>query len=118
MHEVSVAAALLEAVLEGAGDLEAGARISEVHLEIGPMAGVSVPALAFAFEVAARGTLAEGAELVVQVDPVIVRCPACGAVTEYETLAFDCGVCGALSPDVTADNRLELVRLVTLDPCN
>jgi hydrogenase nickel incorporation protein HypA/HybF len=114
MHEASVAQALIDVVLEGAGPMGPGERIAEVHLRIGPMAGIAVPALAFAFEVAARDTPAEAAELIVQCDPVVVRCPACGATTEYETLAFDCGECGALSPDVTADDGLELVRLVTV----
>jgi hydrogenase nickel incorporation protein HypA/HybF len=122
MHEVSVAQALLEAVIEGVAADAAAAHVDpgivqEIHLRVGPMAGIAVPALAFAFEVAARNTIAEGAELIVQRDPVVVWCSSCGTTTEYETLAFDCGECGALSADVTADNGLELVRLVTAGPC-
>jgi hydrogenase nickel incorporation protein HypA/HybF len=122
MHEMSVAHALIEAVLDGAAvdaaepPVDRG-RVLEVHVRVGPMAGIAAQALAFAFEVASRDTIAEGAELIVQRDAVVVRCAACGVTTEYETLAFDCGACGALSADVTADSGLELVRLVMAGPC-
>jgi hydrogenase nickel incorporation protein HypA/HybF len=118
---MSVAQALVDAVQQGAAGAADGAdgpeRVLEVHVRIGPLAGIATAALSFAFEVAARGTLAEGADLVVQRELVVVRCSACGATTSYETLAFDCGTCGALSSNVTADDGLELVRLVLGDPC-
>lgn len=122
MHEMSVAQALIEAVLDGAAVDGADAlanpgRVLEVHVRVGPMAGIAEPALSFAFEVASRGTIAQEAALIVQRDPVVVRCASCGVTTEYETLAFDCSACGALSADVTADNGLELVRLVIAGPC-
>jgi hydrogenase nickel incorporation protein HypA/HybF len=114
MHEMSLARALVDAVIDAAGvDRALGdGLVREVHVRAGPMAGVTVQSLEFAFEVAARGTIAEGASLIVQKDPVIVRCDACGVTTEYETLAFDCGACGAPCTDVTAEPGLGLVRLV------
>ena len=64
MHEAGIADRILEVVLARAA--EAGAlRIGVVEIEAGDDCGVAAEALAFHFAEHARGTLADGARLVV-----------------------------------------------------
>ena len=60
MHEVSMAQALVQTVERSARDagLE---RVTAMNVELGPHAGVAPGALAFALQLAAEGTVAEGA---------------------------------------------------------
>ena len=63
MHEVSIAETLVRQAAQAARD--AGmARIRRLNVEMGPRAGLSRECLGFALGVVARGTAAEGAEVV------------------------------------------------------
>ncbi len=62
MHEAGLVDRILEVVLARAA--EAGApRITAIHLEAGPLSGVSEDALQFHWEEHAAGTAAEAADL-------------------------------------------------------
>jgi hydrogenase nickel incorporation protein HypA/HybF len=62
MHEVGIAQKLVS-VAEGAARQAGLRRIQRMGVELGADAGLAPDALGFAFEVVARGTLAEGAAL-------------------------------------------------------
>lgn len=63
MHEVAIAQALVSTMEHSARD--AGlARVTRLGIELGPSAGLTPDALAFALQVAGQGTLGEGAEVV------------------------------------------------------
>jgi hydrogenase nickel incorporation protein HypA/HybF len=59
MHELAIASAIVEMVVEVAG----GKRVSRVVVEIGKLAAVLPDALRFSFDVASEGTSAAGAAL-------------------------------------------------------
>jgi len=80
MHELSVALSLIDALTESLGT-HPDVRIEVIHLKIGPLSGVIEPALRSAFEIAAVGTIAEGAILAIQVPPIVLRCEECGQET-------------------------------------
>lgn len=61
MHELAVAESIVSMVDETA----AGRRVRKVTLEIGTLTCISADALRFSFELAAEGTSAAGAELVI-----------------------------------------------------
>ncbi len=65
MHELAVLRSIVDAVSEHAlGDV-----VTLVSLGVGVLSGVSPQALEFCFELATRGTVLAGAELVVDVLP-------------------------------------------------
>jgi len=76
MHEMSIAMAVV-------GQVEAAARRSGAHaalsvrLRVGELAGVVPDALAFSFELARVGTVAHGAELIVESVAARAHCGAC-----------------------------------------
>jgi hydrogenase nickel incorporation protein HypA/HybF len=76
MHEMALAQSLVEIIEEQAAR-DAFARVRKVWMALGALAHVDAAALSFGFEVVARGTVAEGAELVFDVRPARAYCLSC-----------------------------------------
>lgn len=115
MHELSVACAIIEGVVEEAERL-GGVRVKAVHLRLGPLSGVDRAALNFCFELAAEGTLAAGAQLRFEEVPVVAYCPACRCDRILaEPDALRCPVCFGPTPEVRQGRELEVVALEVFD---
>jgi hydrogenase nickel incorporation protein HypA/HybF len=94
MHELSIAASIVEAVTESASAYP-GARVKEVRLQVGALASVVEDSLQFCWELATEDTPLKGSALVIDKLPVIVHCDACGVNTEIEGVqSFCCPRCG------------------------
>jgi len=107
MHELALAQAVVAIAEEHAG----GRRVVRVELEVGRLRQVVPDALAFSFELVARGTSAEGAELAIEEIPVRVECRACKAASEVDGFPFACAGCGSLDVDVIEGEQLHVVAL-------
>jgi hydrogenase nickel incorporation protein HypA/HybF len=108
MHELSIAMGVLDA-LEEESQRRNGARITAVHLKIGPLSGVVPQALQGAFELAREGTDFAECRLVIEEVPVIIRCPQCRAERPVESIQqMSCAVCGTATADVTSGRELEV----------
>ena len=108
MHELSIAASIVEAVTETAAAYP-GARVQEVRLRVGALASVVEDSLQFCWGVSIEGTLLAGAKLVVRTLPVVVHCTTCGVGGEIAGVqSFRCPQCGALSADVRQGRELEI----------
>lgn len=77
MHEMSIALALVEQVEDAAARHGQASAVRRIRVEIGELAGVVPDALHFAFELAASGTVLDGAELLTDPIPARARCRAC-----------------------------------------
>ena len=77
MHEMTVAASLIEALLEAA-EREHATAIERAHVRIGALSCIQEEALRFGFEALSRDTLAEGCELQVIHVPARGECDGCG----------------------------------------
>ncbi len=77
MHELSIAAQLVDQVLAAAAANEA-TRVSIVQIDIGAMQLVVPEAMQVAFEASVEGTIAEGAVLEITEVAAIGRCRECG----------------------------------------
>ncbi|HZJ48717.1 MAG TPA: hydrogenase maturation nickel metallochaperone HypA [Acidimicrobiia bacterium] len=75
MHEIGIARNVIETALSAVPE---GGTLTAVTVAIGPLSAVVADSLRFGFEVASRGTAAEGADLEVVETPLIVHCDACG----------------------------------------
>ena len=94
---------------------EGGGAVTVVHLKIGEMAGVSEDALRFAFDVMAKGTAAEGAELGVEKVPLRIRCRACAAEMRPADLVFLCPACGSPDIEIVAGREMEVDYIMVGD---
>ena len=81
MHELSLAGGILQ-VVEDAAAREAFARVLQLRLEVGKLAGVELQALRFALEAIAPGTLLEGADIVIDEPPGRAWCMGCSTAVE------------------------------------
>ena len=111
MHELAICYGLLDELQAVANDRSAS-RVHSVVLSIGPLAGVEPAALKQAFTVAAAGTVAEGAELIIDEKRVRLRCDQCGAESEAPHIGhLTCGSCGSWRTSVLEGAELQLTRV-------
>lgn len=110
MHELSIALSILDLAAEEAGR-QGGARVTAVHLRLGPLAGVVKEALLSAFGLAREGTDLESAELVIEQVPLVAYCSQCAGLRTLTPPLLYCPECGTPTPDVVSGRELELVAL-------
>ena len=111
MHELSIAMSMIEMATEEAAR-QGDARVSALHLKLGPLSGVVKEALLFSYEVASQGTPLEGSQLVIEEVPVTVYCHECEQERAIESIQrFCCPVCGTLTSDVVQGKELLVVGL-------
>jgi hydrogenase nickel incorporation protein HypA/HybF len=111
VHELSIAFYMVEQASQAAAAQKAR-RVTVVKARIGQLSGVVKDSLLFSWDIAAKGTLCEGARLEIDDVPITVRCPADG---KPHTLAypprFRCPVCDAPTPELLTGRELELATL-------
>lgn len=111
MHELSIALSLIESV-EAAAQAAGARRVTRIQLRLGAMSGVVKDALLFSYDIAAQGTLAEGAPLEVEEVPLTVHCPACDQ-THMLSLGrgVACPACGNVHTRVVGGKELEIAAI-------
>lgn len=93
MHEMAVTQSVLNIALE-AGKNAGARRITAVRIKMGAYSDVVPAVLREYFAVAARGTMAEGADIQIQRLPVTMRCRACAWEGAVDKLHIRCARCG------------------------
>ena len=110
MHELSICQALIEQVQDIARQNDA-VGVTRIWLQVGPLSGAEVPLLEHAYPVAAAGTVAESAQLIIESMPVTVKCRACGAETAASPNQLLCGACGDYRTELVSGDEMLLARL-------
>lgn len=110
MHEFGIAESLLKTALETAAR-HGAAKVEQVNLRIGALAGVVDEALTFAFEALADGSPAQGARLLIEAVPVACYCSACAREFEAPRFSYRCPQCQTLSREVRRGRELQLVSI-------
>jgi hydrogenase nickel incorporation protein HypA/HybF len=113
MHEFAIAEGVVQTAVRHAG----GRRVVVVSMRLGALRQVVPDSLSFAFELAARGTLCEGARLEQELVHCRLRCPSCGVVWTATEPDFRCRTCAAPAV-VVSGNELEVESIeVEEDGC-
>ncbi|HXR40411.1 MAG TPA: hydrogenase maturation nickel metallochaperone HypA [Terracidiphilus sp.] len=108
MHELSIVSSVVDTVTESLAAYP-GARVHEVRLRVGALAGVVVDSLEFCWGIAIEGTALEGSRLVVRTVPVVMHCAVCAADVELDGVqSFRCPRCGEPSSDLRQGRELEI----------
>ena len=77
MHELAITEGILEAAVPEA--VRQGAeKVLEIRLKIGELSGVVPECVYEYFEMISKGTIAEGARIVVEYIPISISCGDCG----------------------------------------
>lgn len=113
MHELSIAAAMIEQLSE-ACQAAGATRIVRVDVMVGDLSGVDLEALELAFPMACEGTEAQGALLVAQREPLELLCSECKQVTLPEDVAILCGHCSSTDVEVVRGKTLAIKSMEVL----
>jgi hydrogenase nickel incorporation protein HypA/HybF len=117
MHELSLAASIVEAVTETAAAYP-GSTVKEVRLRLGALSDVVEDSLRFCWDLTVEGTPLAGATLVVTQISVVVHCDRCNDDVQLESLqSFRCPRCGEPASDLRQGKELEIESIEVDDHC-
>jgi hydrogenase nickel incorporation protein HypA/HybF len=107
MHELSIGQALLEQV-EAVAVREAANAVVRVVIVVGALSGVDPDALRAVFPLVAEGTVATGAELIIEQVAASVKCCECGEISKADECFRACPACGSQSVELVAGRELNI----------
>ena len=118
MHEVGIIESTLE-VIRREAQRHGAAHVHRVVMRVGAISGAEPDALRFAFHAVTPGSIADGAELEIQVVPARVHCRDCQEdfVVEHGFI-FQCPRCQAICGDIRSGRELELTQLEFSTPAS
>ena len=108
MHELSVATAILGTAVRHAEQRP----VERVHLRVGALRQVVPASLSFYWQIVARDSVCDGADLDIELIPAELRCGLCEYAWAPTILSFHCPSCGGCDTSVAAGNELEIEYLV------
>lgn len=110
MHEMGIVAGILEAA-ESTARRENAVRINEINIRVGELTEIVDDALYFAFESLSPGTLAEGAELIVERVGARSRCLGCDVTFDHGRFDAMCPECGTFLCELLQGRELMVESL-------
>jgi hydrogenase nickel incorporation protein HypA/HybF len=111
MHEMGIALEIVRIAERALPATAEGAPVEKVHMNIGRLSAVVPESLRFCFSFVVKGTLLEGAELVIHDLPATVRCRACDHEYGVEEPVFHCPRCGGSGGEIVSGRELSVVSI-------
>jgi len=105
MHETAIVTGLIR-IIETQAARYGTMHVSKVRLKVGRLRAVEPQQLSSCFEMFAEGTIAEGAELIIDVIGVRGRCRACATEFDVPRFRFECPNCVGNDIEVTQGQEL------------
>ena len=111
MHELSL---MVDAVAMVARDAarRSIAKVTRIEMRVGELSGALPHALREAFPIAAQGTVAERATLVIDEVKAKVRCKKCRREFVPTVEGWSCPSCGSYDADILSGTELDVVSYV------
>lgn len=116
MHEVGIAASILESV-EAEARRRPDAQFVAVGVRIGELSNVDKDALEFAFEALTRNTALANLKLEVEWCPRRQKCLDCAEEFIVRDLDLNCPKCGTNKTSCVAGTELDVAYLELEEPC-
>ncbi|WP_263832782.1 hydrogenase maturation nickel metallochaperone HypA [Sulfurospirillum oryzae] len=110
MHEFSIVNALLEMCEKNAREHEAK-KVTKVEIKVGKLSGVEPHLLETAFDTFKEETVCDGAEFVMHVQDIVIRCQSCQNEAELSKNEFCCPKCMSTDVSVIDGEEMYLMRL-------
>ena len=110
MHELALTEAIIR-IINSQREKEGFSRVEEIRLRIGEYSGIVPEYLLNCFPIAAKGTVAEGAALVLETLKASFRCTGCGDEGPVERKSACCPRCGSLELRMTAGREFYVESL-------
>jgi hydrogenase nickel incorporation protein HypA/HybF len=103
MHELGITQNIIAIVAEHAKDR----KVLKVKLQIGAISAILPESIRFCFDVCAKGTIVEGAQLEIETIAGLGRCNLCGAKFPLGILAAACS-CGSRDVSCIAGQEFKI----------
>jgi len=110
MHELSICLSLMQQVEQIARERNAQ-NVHSITLAVGPLSGVERELLRQAYPLAAGGTVAADARLIMETSEIVVRCSQCNSETTVTPNKLLCGSCGDFRTRLVSGDELTLLRV-------
>jgi hydrogenase nickel incorporation protein HypA/HybF len=110
MHELSVCESLLKQV-RATAEANQASSVGQITVRLGPLSGVEADLLAQAFTIARNGPMTESATLVIEPQPVRIRCKDCGNENDAATNRLLCSACGSYRVELISGDELLLAKV-------
>jgi hydrogenase nickel incorporation protein HypA/HybF len=110
MHEASLARELLD-IIERVAEDNGALRVTRARLALGELSCAEPHALQFAFEIMRKDSIAAGCELVIEREPIVVRCESCGHEGPCPRQKLECPACNGVPVEVVSGRDMRLVSI-------
>lgn len=110
MRELAISQELVDQVAAMVEE-EGALRATQVTVEIGPLANVDADVLRAALELAAKDSVAEGADWELVEGAMVVQCQWCGAERETTGHSLICPACGSNHTTLTSGREVVVTEL-------
>ena len=110
MHELSIVQNLVTLCEQNAAKQNAK-EVLKIEIKVGRLSGVEAHYLKSAFEVYKIGTICENAELLINVQNIVIECEECKFSGELSENDFTCPKCGKQNLNVIDGEDMYLMRL-------
>jgi hydrogenase nickel incorporation protein HypA/HybF len=107
MHELSITQSVVEICEKNAG----GRRVLAVTLELGELSGIVPDAVEFCFEACTKGTLLEGARLIINRVAPKGTCRECGSEFPVNAYYDSCPSCGGYTVELMRGEEMRVKEL-------
>lgn len=111
MHEMGIAMELADIAIQSIPSALEGSRVRQIHLAVGQLTAVIPDTLRFCFDMVAKNTPLEGAELMIETLPVKARCSACNTCTTLLEPIFVCPACHSGDMEILSGRELDIISI-------
>ena len=108
MHEIGIALQIVDIATASIPPNIGKTRVEKVNLRIGKLAAVVPESLRFCFEMAAKDTPLQGAQLSIEELPGVAKCNDCDTQWTIRGLSFRCGKCQSSSVEIISGRELDV----------
>ncbi len=115
MHEMGIVLQIIEIAGASIPDDLKGTSVERVNIKIGKLSAVVPDSLTLCFEIAAKGTVFEGAVLNTTEIPLQLKCRACSHEWIVDEPAFYCEKCNNGGIDIISGRELDIESIEIAD---
>lgn len=110
MHEIGIAEDLSLIVLDTARK-ENLSKVTKVNISFGQLVQIVPDIFEFAFRETVRKTVAQDAEIDIEIIPIKMKCTNCGSDFLVKDNLFACIVCGSTDVEIIEGNELFITSI-------
>ncbi|WP_303721172.1 hydrogenase maturation nickel metallochaperone HypA [Malonomonas rubra] len=110
MHELGITESIVE-IAERTAKQQQASKVLSVTVEVGSLSGVVPEALEFCFEACSKGTLLEGAQLLIEKVAARARCRDCAREFPLDDLLACCPVCRSAASELLSGEELRIKEM-------